>query len=430
MIRTKQLLLPCLLAVAGVLYADEAAAAPTQSLGAAQASAPAATTTAAVTLSAVPGEAVTTYGWADQAKLKYASSKKITLIDDASYPDPKKKRQAFTKAIGSSAAAFIVISGDIDLSDGAVTDSDHSYYDAFDKTSHRRLHDDIIYPVTSNKTIIGVQNARICYGGLQIREASNIIIRNVTFWDAHGSTEYDTAVTQYSESKASIDNVVIRDSKGIWIDHCTFSDGVCHDMSRNYNHDGLLDIPAGQFVTISYCDFHNHDKVMLVGTGEKATNPAERTITLHHNYFHGTTQRTPRTRGTLMHIYNNVYDNIGVPENTGYCLGPGTEACFAVQNNYFGSRLGNIVDFYDKSTGTKATAQLYYAGNSEDLSAENTKLSNSKQKRALTDFLTDTIPWKISYDYESAMTSWEEAKAVVLTQAGAGKPVTVAGTTY
>ncbi|MCR5725358.1 MAG: polysaccharide lyase family 1 protein [Treponema sp.] len=404
MIFTKRLLLAGLAALCSAVYAES------------------------VPLSAEPGLPVTTYGWADKAALKYASPKKITYIDDAAYPDMNKKSQAFIKAIGSSSAAFIVVSGDVDLSGGKVTDKDHSYFDAFDKASHQRLHEDIVYPVMSNKTIIGVNKARIMYGGLTIRNVQNVIIRNIEFWDAHGSTEYDTSASGHESSKASIDNVVIRDSKGVWIDHCTFSDGVCNDMTRNYNHDGLLDIPAGQYVTVSYCDFHNHDKVMLVGSGEKALDPAERSITLHHNYFHGTTQRTPRTRGTFMHIYNNVYDNIGVSGNSGYCLGPGTGAQFIVENNYFGSRLGAIVDFYDKSADSKATLKLYYAGNNEDLTKASAKLSNSKVKRPLEEYLVAEKPWSISYEY--TMQPWNEAKDSVLENAGAGKTIVVAGKEY
>ncbi|WP_407427488.1 polysaccharide lyase family 1 protein [Treponema sp.] len=373
-------------------------------------------------LNVKPGEAVITYGWADMGKIKY-SAKKITLIDDAAYPDPVKKRKVFTKAI--NAGTFVVLSGDVDLGDGVISDEDHSYFDEF-APSHGRMHNDIVYPVASNTTLIGINNARIKFGGLVLSGVSNIIIQNIEFWDAHGSTEIDTK--HNSESKASIDNLVIKDgSKNIWIDHCTFSDGLCYDMSRNYHHDGLIDIPYGMNITISYCEFKNHDKVMLVGSSEKSLSPRERTVTLHHNYFHGTTQRMPRTRGTYMHIYNNVYDNIGVEENNGYSLGPGTGALFIVENNYFGNHKAVVLDFYDKSTGKKPSAYVFQWKNNIELSAANSQARNDKVNRMITDHFVSQEPWKIPYQYEDNMQSWEEAKENVLKNAGAGKEVEISG---
>ncbi len=377
-------------------------------------------------LSVVPGAPVLTYGWADMGKMKYSKSKKITLIDDASYPDSKKKRQAFTKAISGSGSRFIVLSGEVDLSDGVISDEDHSYFDEF-SSAHNRLHDDIVYSVSSNTTLIGINGAKVKFGGLVIRSASNIIIRNVEFWDAHGSTEIDTK--REPDSKASIDNLVILDgSKNIWIDHCTFSDGICNDMVRNYHHDGLIDIPYGMNVTISYCEFKNHDKVMLVGSGEKSLSPKDRSVTLHHNYFHATTQRMPRTRGTYMHIYNNVYDKIGVPENAGYSLGPGTNAKFIVENNYFGSHLGFVIDIYDKGGSKgKPSALIYFEGNSIAVDETNTRSKNDKPQRSYNEHIVAEKPWEIPYEYKSNMQDWSKAKDDVHMNAGAGKEVIIEG---
>lgn len=140
------------------------------------------------------------------------------------------------------------------------------------------------------------------------------------------------------DSKASATNLQVEDAgvNGLWVDHCKFTDGMCDDRIRNFNHDGAFDIKKGQNITVSWCEFTNHDKVMLVGSDEtNYLEPTERQITLHHNYYHNTTQRMPRTRGTQMHVYNNYYQKIGVSGNNGYCLGPGMNAQFIVENNYF-----------------------------------------------------------------------------------------------
>jgi pectate lyase len=211
------------------------------------------------------------------------------------------------------------------------------------------------------------------FGGLVIRNgSSNIIIRNITFWDAHGSTSNDTGKSGYGDAKASATALQVENNpggSGIWVDHCTFTDGTCVDLSRNYNHDGAFDIKYGRYITVSWCEFTNHDKVMLVGSNDHTTgaitylSPTERQITLHHNYFHGTTQRMPRTRGTQMHVYNNYYNNIGTAENGGAFMGPGYNAQFIVENNYFGSKAGSKnFEWMDTSA---YPAKVFYTGNNK-----------------------------------------------------------------
>jgi pectate lyase len=295
---------------------------------------------------ALKGTAVTTHGWADLsnsgAGLRYATPAALTLIDDASYPAAENKRSAFTSVINTDTEKFIIVSGDIDLSDGKISDADKSFFDQFNPTTHARLHNDITFNIGSNTTIIGINDARLMFGGLKVSGKSNIIIRNVTFYDAHGSTAYDTVYTEANpgsglDDKASIDALVVGGaSNGIWVDHCRFTDGVCSDLSRNYHHDGAFDIPQGKNITVSWCEFTNHDKVMLVAGGDTLIEPGDRQITLHHNWFHFATQRMPRTRGTQMHLYNNLYDNIGNAGNGGACLGPGINARFLVEHNFFG----------------------------------------------------------------------------------------------
>jgi len=341
---------------------------------------------------ALKGTNAATNGWADMsnngAGLSYANPASLTLIDDATYPNPANKRTAFTTAINNNNAKFIIVSGDIDLSDGKISDYDKSWFDQFDPVTNDRLNADIRFNLGSNTTLIGINNARLMFGGINISGRSNVIIRNITFYDAHGSTEKDTTSPGNSASKASIDAMTIQGgSNGVWVDHCKFTDGLCNDMTRNYNHDGALDIPAGINITISWTEFTNHDKVMLVAGSDSLTTVTDRQITLHHNYFHKTTQRTPRTRGTQMHIYNNYYNDIGVSGNSGYALGPGVNAHFIVENNYFGtfySSSTKLVDYYDNAT---YPALVWSAGNNKTVArSSNDKTAGGK-------------PWEPAYTY-------------------------------
>ncbi|MDE5797953.1 MAG: polysaccharide lyase family 1 protein [Treponemataceae bacterium] len=414
-----------------------------------------------------PGAKVTTNGWADLANngagMSYPDTTNIIYIGDdgykvgsgslTAYTSTTTKRKVFTNAIASGStlnssanetAAIIVLSGMVDLSDGKVSDADHSYFNAFD-SSHKREHGDIVYEIGSNKAIIGVNGAKVAFGGLQIYankcERGNIIIQNIDFWDAHGSTEYDTSVSTYSSKKASADSLVLesngttKDSNGyityncvpknIWIDHCKFSDGTCKDLERNFNHDGSLDMKAGQYVTVSYCEFTNHDKVTLLAPDETYVAPDQRQITFHHNYYHGAIQRMPRSRGCQVHIYNNYYNDIGIKENGGYSLGPGIGSQFIVENNYFGKhQTSTILKYFDNSGDDPSAAtfsRLYYNGNNVTFS--NTNMAKDKLEKAsdVTAHLTTTAkPWTINYTYEPETNS--ELPALIPTAAGTDKP--------
>ncbi len=384
----------------------------------------------------VSGARVVTGGWADHANggtgVSYMNPASITFITDGLFPAAKNKRIAFTGAIYSSVDAprIIVVEGDIDLSDALISDTDKTAYTEF-SASGNRLHNDIVYPISSNTTIIGVQNARIMFGGLKINAEKNIIIRNLTFYDAHGSTAQDTGT--YPDSKASIDALSVEGSSAtIWVDHCTFTDGLCSDLVRNLNHDGAFDIKQGQNITVSWCEFTNHDKVMLVGSDDtNYTLASERQITLHHNYFHGTTQRTPRSRGCQMHIYNNYYDNIGIAENTGSCLGPGISSQYIVENNNFGSRLGPIVKYYDKTTSPAIDtfSLFYHAGNTPAITAADCTFDTS------TDYMKDfsahvsaVKPWVVPYSYTLEGSTLLPGE--LPSHAGSRQTVSVNGKTY
>src|SRR5690606_11394687 len=94
--------------------------------------------------------------------------------------------------------------------------------------------------VASDKTLIGVgSDSGITGGGLDIDEASNVIIQNLNFrdWD-------DDAIN------------VQDGSHHIFIDHNSFSNG----------SDGAVDIKRGSdYITVAWNHFSDHDKTLLLG---------------------------------------------------------------------------------------------------------------------------------------------------------------------
>jgi pectate lyase len=184
--------------------------------------------------------------------------------------------------------------------------------------------------VGSNKTIVGNAGATIAGCGLNVSEASNVIIRNLTFRDWND----DAINVQYSTR--------------VWIDHNTLTNG----------YDGAIDIKrASDYVTVSWNRIHGHDKSMLLGhSDDNAGEDVGRLrVTYHHNWFDGTNQRHPRVRfGNPVHVYNNYYANIG-----SYGVASTMSACVLVEGNYF----ENVDDPFHRGEGSSAAGNLQARNN-------------------------------------------------------------------
>jgi len=149
--------------------------------------------------------------------------------------------------------------------------------------------------VGSNKSILGGStDATISVHGFNIQQKRNVIVRGIHFCCA---VEPD-------------DGITIDGSTNVWIDHNEFYSDMEED--KDY-YDGLLDIIRGSdFVTVSWNQFHDHWKVMLISSSDDAgsTDIGRLHITIHHNHFYSCYSRLPSIRFGTAHIYNNFYDNV------------------------------------------------------------------------------------------------------------------------
>lgn len=200
--------------------------------------------------------------------------------------------------------------------------------------------------VPSNTTIVGVgRDAGIRGGSLQIRDADNVIVRNLTIeapldcfpqWDP---TDGDAGAWN-----SEYDAVVVYGSTHVWIDHNTLTDGRYPDSTlptyfgQTYQqHDGLLDIVRGaNHVTASWNSFENHDKTILIGNSDSAsaTDAGKLKVTLHHNRFQGIVERAPRVRFGQVDTYNNHYV-VTKGQKYGYSLGVGISSQLYAEKNAF-----------------------------------------------------------------------------------------------
>lgn len=172
--------------------------------------------------------------------------------------------------------------------------------------------------IRSNKTIMGVDKDATIYGGIAIKDASNVIVRNLNI---HGT---------WPESGPG-DTVAVRNSHHVWLNHLNIWDA----------GDGNLDITReSNYVTVSWCKFwytdssHSHRFCALIGSGggDHPEDWGKLKVTYHHNWFaEWVDQRMPRVVYGQAHIFNNYYTS----EDNSYCIGVGSYGTALVEGNYF-----------------------------------------------------------------------------------------------
>lgn len=201
----------------------------------------------------------------------------------------------------------------------------------------------VMINVGPNTTIIGINNAVLRGFNLNLASTSNIIIRNIHFQDAADCFPAWSPTDGSAGNWNSLyDLVTLTGATNVWVDHNTFSDGNNLDANqplyfgRPYQvHDGTVDIiRASNFVTVSWNDFYDHDKTMLIGsTNTVGADVDKLKVTVHHNRFGNTSQRLPRVRFGQVDVYNNYY--IATDEETfQYAWGVGVYSAIYAENNF------------------------------------------------------------------------------------------------
>ncbi|MBP5283136.1 MAG: right-handed parallel beta-helix repeat-containing protein [Treponema sp.] len=259
--------------------------------------------------------------------------------------------------------------------------------------------------VGDDTTVIGAAVGCGIRGGCwAVRGVRNVIIRNLEISDCYNPFP---AFEAGDGLNASLDGVTVRNSKYVWIDHCTLKtsfspEEVAKDKYKTKDgisvkwqvYDGLCDIvQTNDFVTVSWCIFKNHDKTMLIGNGDKVTADINhQTVTLHHNIFDSCVQRLPMVRFATIHIYNNVYVN-----QKRYGIDCRKDSRIYSEKNNF--------EETSKSCTDNKQGSFYDTGS---LNLKKDKLDSSPV-------------WKPSDYYSYTADSPENAKKEVLSKAGAGK---------
>lgn len=218
-------------------------------------------------------------------------------------------------------------------------------------------------------------------GCLSLSGAKNIIIRNITFVGPGSIDVGGSDLISFTNG-----------AKNCWVDHCAFQDGM----------DGNFDITQkSDFNTVSWCTFsytdrsYMHQNTNLIGSSDSETTGFLNTTFAFNWWGTGCKQRMPMARVGKIHMLNNYFSC----KNSSNCINPRKNSEFLIEGNYFDS---GVKRFY-KSDG--ATAVTWAASNHH---VENNSLGN------LNSFgNTVTVP----YDYTIAAAG--DVPATVQAMAGA-----------
>lgn len=310
---------------------------------------------------------------------------------------------------------IIKLTGIIDMSEGV------PYVSTGDQAARGAIR------LKSNTTLIGDgSNSGIVNGHIIVSNVSQIIIRNLKImnpcdvgpiWDPN-----DGASGNWN---SAYDGIGISGSNHVWIDHNTFTDAPMTDnllpIENGHTkqcHDGALDITNGSdLVTVSYNVFTQHNKNNLVGSGDSVTtDEGKLRITFSNNVFSDVTQRAPRVRYGMVHLFNNYYaGSKSAPVYAhSYSVGAGMNAKILSHNNVFAV------------TGAlNCNGVVVNAGGTGGAFKDSGSTLNGSPLGACS--VPSTVSWTVPYVF--ALRPVALVKANALGQAGGGKLVTtVSGT--
>lgn len=163
-------------------------------------------------------------------------------------------------------------------------------------------------------------------GIFSIKSCSNIIIRNIDF---AGPGSIDVGGSDLVS--------ILNSAHHVWVDHCQFTDGM----------DGNFDITKeADFVTVSWCVFkytkrsYDHQNTNLIGGGDSSTQDEDNlNVTFVNNIWgEGCEARMPMARFGTIHLLNNYYNCAGC----GSSVNPRINSEFLIENNYFEKGVKNI----------------------------------------------------------------------------------------
>jgi pectate lyase len=242
--------------------------------------------------------------------------------------------------------------------------------------------------VKSDKTVIGIKPGIVVKCSWQIKNTSNVIIRNLQI-QGPGNTN----------ANQNWDAVNIENSKRVWVDHCVVMDG----------EDGNFDIVKGSDnVSVTWCVFTYsangvHNLSNLIGSSDDESESHGKLNTSYINcWWKDVADRCPRTRYGMIHMVNCYYSR---PK--GFDSSNGTAAGLMANNRVENCHFDGITNPC-KIIGTPATA------NCTPIGCKFTSCSGTTTGGSLGGLGVFNPP----YEYKSWMVSSDNVKSQVEKLAG------------
>ncbi|MGX5714448.1 pectate lyase family protein [Arthrobacter sp. MAHUQ-56] len=206
------------------------------------------------------------------------------------------------------------------------------------QTGSNNMKRQIEVSLPSNTTLIGLGAGSGFVGAnIVILNATNVVVRNIS---VEAPVDF---FTTWSPD----------DGEGAWNARfdalSSVSEAPVGFRGKHANrHDGLLDLKDGtDFVTISNSGLSNHDKTMLLGSGDEHVDKDGGKLRVSYigNYFENLQQRAPRVRFGQVHVVNNYFAGrtddpdyplvSGAQGGSSYFLGAGYESRIFSERNAF-----------------------------------------------------------------------------------------------
>ena len=171
-------------------------------------------------------------------------------------------------------------------------------------------------------------------GVLTLSGCQNIIIRNITFV---GPGSVDVGGSDLLSS--------LNGANHIWVDHCAFIDGL----------DGNFDITQkADFHTVSWCTFsytnrsYMHQFTNLIGSSESEATGYLNTTFAFNWWGTGCKARMPMARVGKIHMLNNYFSSTTASN----CINPRINSEFLIEGNYIEK---GVKKYYGESDATAVT---------------------------------------------------------------------------
>jgi pectate lyase len=205
-------------------------------------------------------------------------------------------------------------------------ESDRPYWIVFAKSGTIKLRSRL--RIRANKTLDGRGRNVVIKGEVRLEGVRNVIINDLAI-----TSPKNDAILLTGNGGSSVRDFEVRD---VWLHHLELYD----------SEDGLVDLRGATDVTVSWCHFRDHAKVALMWKEKRGRSAKGMRVTMHHNFFDGTTRRNPSFNYGKLDFFNNYVSGFWE-----YGLGYYEDSRVLSEGNIYSARRGWINFGRDPNSG-------------------------------------------------------------------------------